>query len=211
MFKDMQIRSRLLFILGSLSILLGIAFLYLRLTMQNALIQTVVSAMVIVLASATFLIMAFTEWFAAYKEGTRNLQKLLVYAFSGAAFALVAILIGAFPTVSFHLLIYFAAAHAIIFGAQAFAWAVKHRRHRMSYPVYFFAVISIILAFAMFGFASTLDELTAIVVLGIYLCFVGIKLIFFAWNLHHFLATHKHHAHIPPPDGNIPESAASHS
>jgi hypothetical protein len=50
--------------------------------------------------------------------------------------------------------------------------------------MYFFGTVSILFSGIMFGLIRVLGNRSATAVLGWYLCFVGAKMLFFAWDSH---------------------------
>lgn len=187
MLREMTIRTRVLAVHGSLAVGLGLVFLYLHATMTNLLFEVLAIVIALMLAAAAFLIAAFTDWFAAFDGGIKkHVHRFIFYLLGGLAFALTGVFLGYYPEVTMPLLVAFAAVHALAFGVSGLLLARKAKHHKLEHrAMYLFGVLSVLFSATMAALYRTLDNASATAVLGAYLCFVGAKLLFAAWDVHH--------------------------
>lgn len=68
MLREMNIRTKVLAIHGVSAICLGLAFLYLRSTMTDLLVEVFAIVIAIMLSAAALLVAALTDWFAAFGQ-----------------------------------------------------------------------------------------------------------------------------------------------
>ncbi|HZD49325.1 MAG TPA: hypothetical protein VE178_11325 [Silvibacterium sp.] len=185
MLKALNIQLGILVIHGSLAFCLGLALLYLRATITNHIFEAIAVVIAILLATTALVLGALADWFAAWGEGTKHLQRCVFYLLSGLAFATAGALIGIYEPISMQWLILLAAIHALAFGVLGLVIAVRARRHDWErLAVFVFGVISIAFSGSMAGLARQLTNRNAMGILGLYFCFVAVKLFFLAWNLH---------------------------
>jgi MFS family permease len=206
MLKDMKIRTVVLTIHGALALITGMAFLYLGATMTNLFFDAVAAAIAILLSMAALILAAITDWFAAFSEGMKNVHRLAFYLIAGVALAITGLVLGFAPQVTMQWLLILAAIHALAFGISAFVSAAREKilsTRRSS--MYLFGTISVLFSGVITAIAgSELDNPSAAAVLGTYLGFVGLKMLYVAWNLdRNVLAQegpigHRQHANILP-------------
>lgn len=184
MLTTQQVRSGVLVIHGVLALFLGLAFFYLRATMTNLLFEAVAVAIAILLSAAALILAAIVDWFAAFNAGMKRAHRFTFYL-AGVTFALAGAFLGGYPLISMQWLVVFAAIHALAFGISAFVFAYKTSHHSWECrAMYFFGTISLLFSGTMAGLVRDLDDRSATALLGGYLCFVGTKMLFFAWDLH---------------------------
>lgn len=170
---------------GILAICLGLSFFYLRATMTNRLFEVFATVIAIMLSAAALLVAALGNWFFAFSEGLGSIHRFTFYLLAGCAFALAGVIVGAYPLVSMQWLVVLAAIHACLFGISALVFAFRATCHIPECrAMYFFGIISVLFSGMMAGLAGGLDNSAATAALGWYMCFVGVKMLFFAWNSH---------------------------
>lgn len=180
-----KIRTGVLAVHGALALGLGLTFFYLRATMTNLLFEAIAITIAILLSAAALILAAITDWFAAFSEGITHLHRFTFYALGGLAFVLTGFFLGYYPQVSMQVLVWFAVIHALAFGVSALAFAFKAHHHPLERrAMYLFGTASVVFSGVMAGWVRDLDNLSATAVLGWYLCFVGVKMLFFAWDSH---------------------------
>lgn len=178
-----KLRTVVLAIHGSLALLLGLALLYLHATMTNLLFEAFAVLIAVLLSAAALILAAITDWFAALTAGMKKLHRVTFYLLSGIAFALAGVFLGSYPLVTMQWLVIFAVVHALAFGIFAFLYAARAHHHvRKRRAMYLFGTISILFSGTMAGMVRNLDDPSATGVLGWYLCFVGMKMLFVAWE-----------------------------
>ena len=185
MLKDLIIRKVVLSVHGVLALMLGLAFLYLGATMTNLLFEAVAVAIAIVLATAALILAAITDWFAAFSEGRKRVHRFVFYILAGVALAVTGVVLGYYPAVTMQWLLVLAAIHSLTFGISAFAFAMRPALQPIRPRcLYILGTLSILFS-GVTASMATLDigNPAAAATLGVYLCFVGAKMFFFAWNL----------------------------
>ena len=183
MSKPTGIRTTLLAIHGVLALALGLVLLYLRGTMTNVFFEALAIVFSVMLASAALILAAITDWFVAFGSGMRSAHRIIFYILGGIALVLIGLSLAYFPAVHLQWLVVLAVVHALAFGISAFAFAfnaehLPFERNAMR----ILGAISVILSGAMAGWLDHLDDRMAVSLLGLYSCFVGIKILFFAWS-----------------------------
>jgi hypothetical protein len=185
MLGQMKFRIAALATHGILAICLGVSFFYLRATMTNLIFELFATVIAIMLSAAALLVAALGNWFFAFSEGLGHIHRFTFYLLAGFAFALAGVIVGAYPPVSMQWLVMFAAIHACLFGISALVFAFRANRHVPEcHAMYFFGIISVLFSGVMAGLARGLGNSAATAALGWYMCFVGVKMLFFAWNSH---------------------------
>jgi hypothetical protein len=156
----------------------------------------------ILMASAALMLGALADWVAAWGEGTANLQRSAFYLLSGLTFGTAGAYLGIYAPISLEWLVLLAAIHALAFGLLGVAIALRAKRHGWERRIVFlFGAISVMFSGAMAGLAKRLENRNATAVLGVYFCFVGVKLFFLAWNLHRRITTGE--AIVDPGNGHL--------
>jgi hypothetical protein len=185
MLKALNIQLRILLAHGALALCLGTALLYLSAAMTNRLFEAIAVVIAILMASAALLLGALADWAAAWGEGTKHLQRSAFYLLSGLAFATAGAYIGFYAPISLEWLTLLAAIHALAFGLLGIAIALRATRHGWEpRAVFLFGAVSVMFSGTLAALARQLDNRMATGLLGVYFCFVGVKLFFLAWNLH---------------------------
>ncbi|MBV8631803.1 MAG: hypothetical protein JOZ83_12815 [Silvibacterium sp.] len=189
MLKAFNTQLRILIVHGVLAFCLGGALLYLAAGMTNPLFEAVSVVLAILMASAALLLGALADWVAAWGDGTRHLQRSAFYLLSGLAFATAGAYLGIYAPISLEWLLLLAAIHALAFGLLGIAIALREKRHGWEQRIVFlFGAASIAFSGALAGIAKQLNNHNATWVLGVYFCFVGVKLAYLAWSLHRRIA-----------------------
>ena len=176
-------RASLMLAHGGLTLAVGLAFLYLRATMTNQFFEFFATILAVLLAIASLLIAAATEWMAAYLCEINHLHKGMFFLLSGGLFAAAALSVAYFNGDSMRLLSLFATLHAFAFGC----WTLFFARSVWRGMIHTFE--SILLGLASLGFAAGFfwtrptDGRRAVTLLGVYTCFVGFKLIYHALRI----------------------------
>jgi MFS family permease len=181
-----SIRTGVLTIHGVLALGLGLAFFYLSATMTNMFFEAFAVIVAIMLAAAALTLAAITDWFAAFSSGMKSVHRITFYLLAGIAFALAGVFLAYYPDVYMQWLVAFAAIHALAFGISALVFAFNAQHYpRERRAMFAFGSMSVLFSGAMAGWIKYLDDRSATVMFGAYLCFVGLKILFFAWNSHH--------------------------
>jgi energy-converting hydrogenase Eha subunit E len=119
-----------------------------------------------------------------------NLQRSAFYLLSGLAFATAGAYLGIYASISLQWLILLAAVHALAFGLLGLVIALRSNCHGWNRRVVFlFGAASVVFSGALAGLAKQLENRDATRLLGVYFCFVGVKLFFLAWNLYRGMTT----------------------
>jgi hypothetical protein len=190
MLKALNIQLRILVAHGALAFCLGAALLYLSAVMTNRLFEAIAVVIAVLMASTALILGALADWVAAWGEGTKNLQRSTFYLLSGLAFATAGVFLGVLAPLSLQWLIVLAAVHASAFGLLGIVIAVRAKRHGWERrAVFLFGAVSIVLSGTMAALARQLGNRSATALLGVYFCFVGVKLLFLAWNLYGRITT----------------------
>jgi len=179
------VRTGVLIIHGGIALALGLSFVYLSATMTNPLFEVLAVVVAIMLATAALVLAAITDWFAAFSAGMKSAHRLTFYLLAGMAFALAGLFIGYYPAIYMQWLLGLAALHALIFGTSAFAFVFTAGHHQLERRA--MAVLgtgSVLFSGTLTAWIPYLDDRSAVALLGAYLAFVGIKLLFFGWNSH---------------------------
>lgn len=185
MLASRKVRTGVLIIHGGIGLLLGLSFLYLSATMTNPLFEALAVVTAVMLATAALVLAAITDWFAAFSAGMRSAHRIVFYLLAGMAFALAGLFIGYYPAVYLQWLVGLAALHALIFGTSAFVFVFTAEHHRLERRVMAaFGTCSVVFSGALAAWIPYLTDRLAVALLGAYLCFIGTKLLFFAWNSH---------------------------
>jgi MFS family permease len=185
MLRALKIQLRILVAHGSLALCLGVALLCLSASMTNLLFEAVAVIIALLMASKALILGALADWVAAWGEGTKHLQRSTFYLLSGLAFATVGVFLGVYAPLSLQWLILLAAIHALAFGLLGIVIALRAKGHGWERrAVFLFGAVSIVFSGTMAGLARQLENRSATALLGVYFCFVGVKLFFLAWNLY---------------------------
>jgi hypothetical protein len=186
MLKALNIQLRILVAHGALALCLGAALLYLSTVMMTGRIFEAIAVVVAILMASTALILgALADWVGAWGEGTKHLQRSAFYLLSGLAFATAGAFLGIYAPISLQWLILLAAIHALAFGLLGIVIALRAKRHGWEQrAVLLFGAVSVTFSGVMAGLARQPENRDAAGLLGVYFCFVAVKLFFLAWNLH---------------------------
>jgi hypothetical protein len=181
---SINVRTCVLALHGSLSLFAGLAFLYLHALMTNLLFDVAAAVSAFIFSVAALLMAAVIDSLAAFATGITKVHQFAVYLLAALGAALAALIIGYHPAVSLQLLAAFAAAHALLFGLWGLAFA-GHASYARGQRVYIgaFGLLSIVFAIYL-GRNLHVNDSIAIARVGAYTCFVGIKMLLFAWQLH---------------------------
>jgi uncharacterized membrane protein HdeD (DUF308 family) len=189
MLTAIKIRTYVLAIHGSLAIGLGLAFLYLHAVMTNLFFEAAVIVVAIMLLAGALLLAAISEWFAAFSEWMKHVHRVIFQLLAGIAFAFVGFSLGYYPQITLQWLVVFAAIYAVASGISAFSFAFKAKHHpRERRVMYIFGTASVLFSGMMAGLSRNMDNPLAIALLGAYLCLVGTKMLFFAWDFHRIVS-----------------------
>jgi hypothetical protein len=170
---------------GIFALTLGLAFLYLTAVMTNLLFQAIAIVIAVLLSSSALILAAFVDWFIAFNEGTRNLHRQIVYTLAGIVAALTGIFLCSYPNIPMQWSLIFASAHAFVIGVLGIAFAKNTNHHNLPHwALYAIGGISILVSGVIAALVRGMDDRSVIKVLGMYLCFVGAKMLLFAWSSH---------------------------
>ncbi|HTY83998.1 MAG TPA: hypothetical protein VMB19_07255 [Silvibacterium sp.] len=190
MLKALNIQLRILLAHGALALCLGATLLYLSAAMTNRIFEAIAVVIAVLVASTALMLGALADWVAAWGEGTKHLQRSVFYLLSGVAFATAGAFLGIYAPISLQWLILLAAIHAFAFGMLGIVIGLRAKRHGWEQrAVFLFGAVSIAFSGAMTALARQLDNRSVTCLLGIYFCFVGVKLLFLAWNLQQKIKT----------------------
>ena len=185
MLKSIRIQLLVLVIHGALAFWVALSLFYLRATMTNRFFEGIAVVVAILLAAAALILGACGDWAAAWAEGLKHLYRLTFYLLAGLASAIAGVFLAIYSPVSMQWLVLFAALHALVFGLLGLALAGKAKHHALERgTMYIFGAVSLFFFGMMAGVANRLDDRSATVILGVYLCFVAAKLFVLAWTFH---------------------------
>jgi uncharacterized membrane protein HdeD (DUF308 family) len=125
MLTNTRIRIGVLVVHGVLALGLGLVFFYLRALMDSPLFETAAVTIAALLAAAALLLAAISDWFAAFSEGMKDVHRLVFYVLAGLTFAVTGVVVGYYPQNTMQWLLGLTAAHALVFGGAAFAFALR--------------------------------------------------------------------------------------
>jgi len=168
---------------GGIALVLGLVFFYLSAAMTNPLFEVLAVVTALVLATAALLLAAIADWFAAFSAGMKSAHRIIFYLLAGIAFALAGLLIGYSSAIYMQWLVGFAALHALVFGTSIITFAFTSQDdtpERIAMAI--FGMCSVVFSGALAAWIPYLNDKSAIALLGGYLFFVGIKLIYLALN-----------------------------
>ncbi len=189
MLSAIKIRTYVLTVHGLLAIGLGLAFLYLHTVMTSQFFEAAAIVIAILLSAGALLLAAIVEWFAAFSEWMKHVHRLTFQLLAGVAFALAGVFLGYYPQITLQWLVGFAAIYALASGISAFSFAFKAKHHpRERGLMYIFGTASVLFSGIMAGLSRNMDNPLAIASLGAYLCLVGTKMLFFAWDFHRIVS-----------------------
>ncbi len=179
------VRVLLLAVHGSLVAVLGLVLLYVGAKMTNALTEIVGATIAIVLSSAALVLIGVLDVFAAFTEGLKHLRRLVFYLLAGVALALAGYFLLSYSRITLEWLVLLATLHALVLGVFAllFAWKARSRKSE-SRVMYLLGAASLVCAGSMLVLIESHHEQAATIALGVYVCFVGAKILFSAWLVH---------------------------
>jgi hypothetical protein len=91
-----------------LALWLGLALFYSRATMTNLFFEAAAVVIAVVLAAATLILAAITDWFAALNAGTKSVHRSTFCLAAGTALTLAGVLLAYYPIVYMEWLVVFA-------------------------------------------------------------------------------------------------------
>jgi hypothetical protein len=191
--RSLRIRTFVLVIQGVLILALGIAFLYLRSTLNDEVFDVVDVGVAVGLTLVALVLAALADWLAALGEGVEHFRRFTFYLLCGLGLLIACgfLVYAHYRTLA--LMLMFAAAHALVHGMSVFSFRLGdlHRPHhrRMAYVA---GGISLIFAVAMAAFATSDNDKLAAGLIGAYLCFVSLRMLQQAWRLYEVLHHHLH-------------------
>ena len=180
-----RIRPFVLTFHGCLALCVGLFWLFARAVMITPIFEALAVSTAVLFSAAALILAGLTDWFAVFTSGMMNVHRFCNCLLAGIAFALAGALLVAFPSISMMWLVAFAALHAVAFGIWALLFAFREKDDSLKRrAMFFFGTCSVLFACAMAGLAVKVDDFSAAALLGSYMCFVGVKMLFFAWSCH---------------------------
>jgi hypothetical protein len=185
MFRSLKIRAFVLVIQGVLILALGLVFLYLRANMADEVFDVVDVGVAILLTVAALIVAALADWIAALGEGVEHFRRFTFYLLMGLGLLMV----GSFLAYSHYrtlaLMLSFAGVHALVYAMSVFSFQLSHL-HRAHHRGLLFVSggVSLLFAIAMITFATSDNDKLATLLIGAYLCFVGVRMLHQSWRLH---------------------------
>jgi hypothetical protein len=195
MLRDLKIRSYVLVIQGVLILGLGLVFLYLRANMTEQVFSVVDVGIAIMLTVAALIVGALADWIAALGEGVENFRRFAFYLLSGFGLLMACAFLAYSHYRTLALMLSFAGVHALVYAMSVFSFQLSHL-HRAHHRGLLFVSggVSLVFAIAMIFFATSDNDELATLLIGAYLCFVGVRMLHQSWRLHEVfqhLALHK--------------------
>lgn len=195
-----EIRLDVLLVNGTLTLILGLALLYLQGMMTNLLFDIIAIVSAIVLSAAAFIMIAIVDFCAAISLGVKRLRDVAFYSILGVAFAACGAVVAFGPPEALQILLVLAIVHGFASGALGFAAARKPAFSGFERIVFYsFATASIAVSATIAALAENLDDRSSLGWIGAYLCLVGVKLLFLAGI---FGYQRSHPARLPSPAVN---------
>jgi len=195
-----EIRLDVLLVNGTLTLILGLALLYLQGMMTNFLFDIIAIVSAIVLSAAAFIMIAIVDFCAAISFGGKRLRDVAFYSLLGVAFAVCGAVVAFGPPEAIQILLVLTIVHGFASGALGFAAARKPAFSRFErIALYSFATASIAVSATIAALAENLDDRSSLGWIGAYLCLVGVKLLFLAGA---FGYQRSHPAKLPSPAVN---------
>jgi uncharacterized membrane protein YfcA len=195
MLRDLKIRSYVLVSQGVLILGLGLVFLYLRANMTEQVFNVIDVGIAIMLTVAALIITALADWIAALGEGVEHFRRFAFYLLCGLGLLMACAFLVYSHYRTLALMLSFAGVHALVYAMSVFSFQLSHL-HRAHHRGLLFVSggVSLLFAIAMIFFATSNDDELATLLIGAYLCFVGVRMLHQSWRLHEVfrhLAQHK--------------------
>lgn len=187
MLSEMKIRNAVILGHGILAIVLGAVLFFLRTIMEGLLLEALAVVAAIMLAAAALLLAGLVDWFAAAAEGIKHVHRVAFYFYmiGGTILVVAGVFFGYYPRATLQLLVIIALIQALVSGLSALIFAIKAEHHRFERrALYFIGTLSILFSGAMAGLVKDLTHQEATTILAAYLCFLGVKMLFFGWRLY---------------------------
>ncbi len=195
MLRDLKIRSYVLVIQGVLILGLGLVFLYLRANMTEQVFNVVDVGIAIMLTVAALIITALADWIAALGEGVEHFRRFAFYLLCGFGLLMACAFLAYSHYRTLALMLSFAGVHALVYAMSVFSFQLSHLHRAHHRGLLFLAGgVSLLFAIAMIFFATSNNDELATLLIGAYLCFVGVRMLHQSWRLHEVfrhLAVHR--------------------
>lgn len=175
------IRLEVLFIDGTLSLLLGLALLYLQGMITNPIFDVVAAVSAVLLSAGIFFMIAIVDFLAAASSGIRRLRDVVFYTIVGLAFAVGGLLLLLGPPDATNVLLALVIVHGLASGFLGIVAAHRSSFSRIARIIFYsFSVASIAISGIVAALAKAFDHRTALGWTGFYLSLVGVKLLLLA-------------------------------
>jgi hypothetical protein len=165
-----------MFAQAAAAFMVGLAFFYLRATMTNPLFEFIAATLAFLLAIAAIMLGAFTDWVEACLSKTTNRHESLSFLLLGGLMATAAAYLAFAHGDFWRVLLLFAALHGCIFGSWSLLTAPRVGHTGAGIAVSLLLGLGSLLFAAGFLWTGPLDGHRAVMLLGAYSCFVGLKL-----------------------------------
>jgi len=184
MLRSLKIRSYVLAIQGVMILGLGVVFLYLRANMREEVFDVVDVGIAIVLTVAALIVAALADWIAALGEGVEHFRRFAFYLLCGFGLLMSCAFLAYSHYRTLALMLSFAGVHALVYAMSVFSFQLSHL-HRAHHRGLLFVSggVSLLFAIAMITFATSDNDKLATLLIGAYLCFVGVRMLHQSWRL----------------------------
>jgi hypothetical protein len=185
MLRSLKIRSYVLAIQGVMILGLGVVFLYLRANMAEDVFDIVDVGIAIMLTVAALIVAALADWIAALGEGVEHFRRFAFYLLCGFGLLMSCAFLAYSHYRTLALMLSFAGVHALVYAMSVFSFQLSHL-HRAHHRGLLFlsGALSLLFAIAMITFATSDNDKLATLLIGAYLCFVGVRMLHQSWRLH---------------------------
>ncbi|MBW4026677.1 MAG: hypothetical protein HIU93_04695 [Acidobacteria bacterium] len=185
---EATVQARTLVIQGAIALGLGLTFFYLGAVMTNPLFEAIAIMMAVLLSATALALIALTDWALAYQCEPKDPIRGVFYAVAGVLLVSAAGLLFFYAEWTMRLLLISAAAHAVVAGCWAIFFIRRHLPSSGARVVaYSFGAISLIFS-GLLLWAMRFSHRGAIIALGLYTAFEGIKLLLLGWQTAHMNA-----------------------
>lgn len=186
MISELKIRQYALTAQSLLTIVWGVALLYLQSFMTNWFFEAMGLTVVLLLSEAALILASANYGVAALFEGSKHRRRILLYSLMGLVPLLTALILLYFPALTIQQIVFLAAAQALLSGVWSMIVALRIRHHpdRRIVLILLGAVSMLLSAALVLVGMREIDPREGTIIVGSYLCFAGLRLYLFAAFVH---------------------------